>query len=131
MKYFNAMENIFNPGYREDYIKGYETGFDPYSIIEMYDHSEGFISGFNFGRMDYESMNGYIVAGIPDRIVTKKTLEDFLLAGMLGFDIDADGYTTFQLDVIQIWYKSGIEKYNPEQGDYLSSVLENEGIEVG
>lgn len=124
------MENIYNPIYREDYKKGYAAGFDPHSILDFYDHTEGFISGYNFGRMDYEAMNGYIIAGIPQRIVTKKVLEDFLLAGMLGFDIDSDGYTTFQLDVIEIWYKSGIEKYDPKQGEYLSAILESNGIEI-
>jgi hypothetical protein len=35
------------------------------------------------GRSEYERMNGLSSAGIPDRIVTDKVLEDFLL-GMLG-----------------------------------------------
>lgn len=124
------MKNISNPVYREDYLKGYSAGFDPYSMVETGNRSAGFVSGYNFGRIDYESMNGYIVAGIPPQIVTKKILEDFMLAGMLGFDIDSEGYTTFQLDVIEIWYKSGIEKYNPEQGEYLAFILEANGIEI-
>ena len=55
-------------------------------------------------------MNGYIVDGIPERIVTIKILEDFLLAGILGLSIETEGYTIFQLNVISKWYQSGVEK---------------------
>jgi hypothetical protein len=118
------------PVYREDYLKGYITGLDPHMNLNRKGFSDAFHSGFDSGRHEYETMNGLVCAGIPARIVTRKTLEDFLLAGMLGLDIDSDGYTTFQLDVIEIWYRNGIEQYNPAQTDYLISILESEGIEL-
>jgi hypothetical protein len=118
------------PAYREDYLKGYTTGLDPHMTFNRKGYSEAYHTGFDNGRLEYESMNGLIYAGIPARIVTRKTLDDFLLAGMLGLDVDSEGYTTFQLDVIEIWYRNGIEQYNPAQTDYLISILESEGIEL-
>ena len=75
-------------------------------------------------------MNGKIIHGIPQLIVTNKVLEDFLLAGMLGMSINSDGYTAYQIDIIQKWYQSGVEKYDAKQSDYLLSVLEENGIEL-
>ena len=75
-------------------------------------------------------MNGLVCAGIPERIVTRKTLDDFLLAGMLGLETDSDGYTTFQLDVLEVWYRNGIEQHNPVQSIYLREILEEAGIEL-
>jgi hypothetical protein len=121
--------NIFNPLYREDYIEGYSNGSNPYLKLTE-DKSEAYNFGFEQGRADYERMNGKIVYGIPQLIVTNKVLEDFLLAGMLGMGIDSDGYNSFQIDVIQKWYQSGVEKYDPGQSSYLLSILEENGIEL-
>jgi hypothetical protein len=123
------MKNIFNPIYRVDYLEGYSSGSNPYLKIPD-NGSEAYNFGFEQGRADYERMNGKITYGIPQLIVTNKVLEDFLLAGMLGMDIDSDGYTGFQIDVIQKWYQSGVEKYNAIQSDYLLSILEQNGIEI-
>lgn len=119
-----------NPVYRNDYFRGYTIGLNPYFDFDATLQSEAFNEGFDFGRNEYEAMNGLISAGIPELIVTRKTLEDFLLAGMLGLDVESDGYTTFQLDVIGIWYKNGIEQYDPAQMMYLREVLEQAGIEL-
>ena len=75
-------------------------------------------------------MIGRILEGIPQRIVTVKILEDFLLAGMLGLGIDDEGYNFFQLNGIAKWYESGIEKYDPNQCVYLSEILEGNGIQI-
>ncbi|MGV3696747.1 hypothetical protein [Flavobacterium sp.] len=123
------MNNIFNPVYRQDYLKGYSNGQNPHLTIEA-DQNEAYRYGFNQGRADYERMNGKIIHGIPKLIVTNKVLEDFLLAGMLGISINEDGYTAFQIDVISKWYQSGIEKYNPNQSSYLLGILEDNGIEI-
>lgn len=123
------MNNIFNPVYRQDYLKGYSNGQNPYLKITN-NQNEAYIYGFNQGRLDYERMNGKIIHGIPKLIVTNKVLEDFLLAGMLGISINEDGYTAFQIDVISKWYQSGIEKYNPSQSSYLLGLLEENGIEI-
>lgn len=123
------MKNIFNPIYREDYLEGYSNGLNPYLKIND-NKNEAYIYGFTQGRLDYERMNGKVIYGIPQLIVTNKVLEDFLLAGMLGMDIDSDGYTAFQIDVIQKWYQSGVEKYNAAQSDYLIAILEENGIEI-
>jgi len=125
------MENIFNPAYREEYFEGYSRGLNPYLHFSPNQYSEAFNSGFHFGRLDYERMNGYITNGIPNLIVTDKILEDFLLAGMLGMCIDADGYTPFQFKIIQKWYQSGVEKYDPDESIYLLAILEKNGIEIG
>jgi hypothetical protein len=123
------MNNIFNPIYREDYLKGYSNGLNPY-INLLENEKEAYVFGFNQGRTEYERMNGKIIYGIPKLIVTNKVLEDFLLAGMLGISINDDDYTAFQIDVISKWYQSGIEKYNPTQSSYLLSILEDNGIEI-
>ena len=73
-------------------------------------------------------MNGCITDGIPQRIVTDKVLEDFLVAGLLGLPIDADGYTLHQINMIEKWYQSGIEKYDPNQSISLFEILEENGI---
>lgn len=124
------MKNIFNPVYREDYLRGYSIGSNPYSQLDSKQYSEAFTSGFHYGRLEYEEMNGYVSSGIPQQIVTKKILEDFLLAGMLGLEIDAEGYTTYQLDIIEIWYKNGIDQYDPNRSIYLMEILEENGIEM-
>lgn len=123
------MNNIFNPVYRQDYLKGYSNGQNPNLKIEE-NQNEAYIYGFNQGRTDYERMNGKVIHGIPKLIVTNKVLEDFLLAGMLGISINDDDYTAFQIDVISKWYQSGIEKYNPNQSSYLLAILEENGIEI-
>jgi hypothetical protein len=123
------MNNIFNPVYRQDYLKGYSNGQNPYLEI-LENQKEAYIYGFNQGRLDYERMNGKVIHGIPKLIVTNKVLEDFLLAGMLGISINDDDYTAFQIDVISKWYQSGIEKYNPNQSSYLLGLLEENGIEI-
>lgn len=124
------MKKALLPAYREEYLKGYAAGLDPQTTFKKKGFSDAFRSGFANGRHEYETMNGLVYTGIPHRIVTRKTLDDFLLAGMLGLEIDSDGYTTFQLDVIEIWYRNGIEQYNPNQMDYLREILEIEGIEL-
>jgi len=75
-------------------------------------------------------MNGSVQYGIPQLIVTNKVLEDFLLAGMLGMSISDEGYTLFQIEVIEKWYQSGIEKYDANQSIYLLAILEQNGIEI-
>jgi hypothetical protein len=124
-------KNIFSTTYRQDYFQGYSNGQDPFLQIDSKKNSVAFISGFNSGRMDYEEMNGQISKGIPQRTVTIKVLEDFLLAGLLGLSIeDTDDYSSFQLNIIAKWYQSGVEKYDPTQSTYLFEVLEEIGIEI-
>jgi hypothetical protein len=123
-------KNIFSPIYRQDYFEGYALGLNPHKSSVSIDKSEAFYTGFDSGRLDYESMNGSIGDGIPKIIVTNKVLEEFLLAGLLGLSIETDGYTFFQLNVVEKWYQSGIEKYDPSQTNYLISILEKNGIEI-
>jgi hypothetical protein len=123
------MKNIFSPINRQDYLKGFSNGQNPYLKVEE-SQTDAYIFGFNQGRLDYERMNGKIIHGIPKLIVTNKVLEDFLLAGMLGISINDDDYTAFQIDVISKWYQSGIEKYNPSQSSYLLGILEENGIDI-
>jgi hypothetical protein len=123
-------KNIYNPLYRQDYFEGYSNGLDPNKKRNSKKNSEAYTSGFDSGRLDYESMNGSLLNGIPKRIVTNTILEDFLLAGMLGLSIDTEDYTHFQLSVIGNWYQSGIEKYNPNESAYLLAILEENGIET-
>ena len=75
-------------------------------------------------------MNGPIIDGIPQRIVSEKVLEDFLLAGLLGLSVDTEDYNAFQLNVLAKWYQSGTEKYDPNESIYLSNVLEEQGIQL-
>jgi hypothetical protein len=121
------MRNFFNSA-REDYLQGYSKGFNPYSKNIIKKNNESFNFGFLSGRQDYESMNGPIIDGIPQRIVSEKVLEDFLLAGLLGLSVDTEGYNAFQLNVLAKWYQSGTEKYEPAESDYLSNLLEDNGI---
>lgn len=124
-------KNIFSTTYRQDYFEGYSNGSNPFLEINNEKSSVAFISGFNSGRMDYEEMNGQISKGIPQRTVTIKVLEDFLLAGLLGLSIeDTDDYTSYQLNIISKWYQSGVEKYDPNQSIYLSTILEESGIQL-
>lgn len=125
-----TMKNIFDPIYRQHYFKGYSSGLNPSAKCKMNNVAPAFLEGFNLGREDYEMMNGCISDGIPDLIVTDKVLEDFLLAGMLGMSIDAEGYTEHQVSVIQIWYQSGVEKYDADQSIYLLAILEKKGIDI-
>jgi hypothetical protein len=123
------MKKIFSPAYRQNYVEGYSIGLNPFQQFKSVKKNDAFIAGFNSGRSDYERMNGYISDGIPQRIVTDKVLEDFLIAGLLGIPIDVDGYTLHQIDMIEKWYQSGIEKYDPKQNSTLFEILENNGIE--
>jgi hypothetical protein len=108
------MKDIFNTVYRQEYLDGYSNGLNPHSKI-LDNKNEAFKMGFKQGRSNYEGMNGKVAHGIPQLIVTNKVLEDFLLAGMLGMSINADGYNAIQIDVIQKWYQSGVEKYDANQ----------------
>lgn len=126
-----SAKKIFSTSYRQDYYLGYSDGMNPFLQNTSNKNSVAFISGFNSGRMDYEEMNGQIAKGIPQRIVTIKVLEEFLLAGLLGLSLeDTNYYTNFQLNVISKWYQSGVEKYDPTHSDYLFDLLEEIGIEI-
>ena len=59
-----------------------------------------------------------------------KVLDEFQLAGMLGMSIDSEGYTPFQLNIIEKWYNSGIETYDPNESIYLLAILESKGIKT-
>jgi hypothetical protein len=122
------MIDIFNPILRKDYLEGYSLGLNPNFSPESSLDNEAFHSGFNAGRMDYESWNGSLADGIPKRLITKEILEDFLLSGLLGLNIDTNDYNHFQLNVLSKWYQSGTEKYEPNHSLYLFSVLEENGI---
>jgi hypothetical protein len=124
------MRKIFSTAYRQDYFEGYSIGLNPYMKFNSFRNSEAFIAGFNSGRSDYESMNGRISEGIPPRIVTSCILEDFLLSGLLGLNVDTFGYTSHQLNIIAKWYQSGTEKYNPDESIYLFTILEKNGIQI-
>lgn len=124
-------KNIFSSSYRQDYFDGYSNGQNPFLLMDCEKSSVAYISGFNSGRMDYEEMNGQIANGIPQRIVTIKVLEEFLLSGLLGLDIEeTDVYTSYQLNIISKWYQSGVEKYDPSHSTYLFDILEDKGIQV-
>ena len=124
------MKDIFNPLYRQDYLEGYTAGLDPFVFVNAMMNNEAFNFGFLSGRQDYENMNGRIIDGIPERIVTQKILEDFLLAGLLGLGVDTEGYTTNQLNVLAKWYQSGTEKYDPNESTYLLDLLQDYGSEM-
>jgi hypothetical protein len=124
-------KNIFSLSYRKDYYDGYANGQNPFLVIDSRKSSVAYISGFNSGRMDYEEMNGQISKGIPQKMVTIKVLEEFLLSGLLGLEIEEiSDYTPFQLNVISKWYQSGIEKYDPNHSTYLFEILEENGIQI-
>jgi hypothetical protein len=124
--------NIFSSTYRQDYFDGHSNGQNPFLQMDSEKSSVAYISGFNSGRMDYEEMNGQISKGIPKQFVTIKVLEEFLLSGLLGLDIEqTDDYTPYQLNVISKWYQSGVEKYDPSHSTYLFEVLEDNGIQLG
>ncbi|SEA02960.1 hypothetical protein SAMN05443667_101667 [Flavobacterium gillisiae] len=123
------MKEIFSSTYRIGYLDGYSMGLNPHESSEG-NTETAFSAGFKSGRLDYENMNGLICFGIPQRIVTEKVLEDFLIAGMLGFDVDADGYTANQMNIISKWYESGIEKYEPNQYANLSALLSENEIKM-
>lgn len=124
-----STRKIFDFTYRQEYFEGYSKGINPFTLSNG-KKSVAFNSGFATGRKDYEEMNGSIKEGIPKRIVTNKVLEEFMLSGLLGLSIDADGYTPYQLKIIVKWYQSGIEKYEPNQNIYLFEILEKNGIEL-
>ena len=124
-KYMKYRSSI---AYIQDYKEGYANGLNPFLEYNSNMKIDACLEGFNAGRSDYERMNGFIREGIPQRIVTEKVLEDFLVAGLLGLPIDDEGYTPHQLGVIAEWYQSGIEKYEPESSDFLNSTLYNMGI---
>ena len=125
-----STKKIFDSVYRQEYFEGYSKGINPFTLTNCKKSSEAFNSGFTTGRMDYEELNGNIKEGIPQRIVTNKVLEEFLLSGLLGLSIDADGYTPYQLKIIEKWYQSGIEKYEPNQSICLFEILKENGIEL-
>ena len=123
-------KSIFNIVYRQEYFEGYSIGSNPYTEFSDNKNSQAFIAGFNSGRSDYESMNGLISDGIPQRIVTSNVLEDFLVSGLLGLSVDTKGYNSWQLTIIEEWYQSGTEKYDPNQSVYLSEILKTNGISI-
>lgn len=124
------MKNIYSTAYKQDYLNGYSVGLNPFMELNLGKNNQAFISGFNSGRSDYERMNGYVVNGIPQRIVTNKVLEDFLLSGLVGLSVDTDGYTLGQISIIEEWYQSGVEQYDPSESNYLFKILEKNGISI-
>jgi hypothetical protein len=124
------MKNSFNPIYRQDYFEGYSNGQNPYAEASNTSFNKAFLEGFNSGRLYYESLNGNIQNGIPKKIITEKVLDEFLLAGILGINVDTESYTHYQISVLLKWYQSGIEQYDPKENSYLLDILEENGIEI-
>ncbi len=124
------MKKIFNPTYKRDYLQGYDKGLNPFTDINFTKNSEAFKDGFISGRSYYESVNGRIAEGIPNRIITENILEEFLMAGLLGLSVDTNGYTFHQKHIIETWYQSGLEKNDPSQILYLSLILEENRIKM-
>jgi hypothetical protein len=124
------MDNIYSPIYRRDYLAGYYSAFNPYIQHREEMHNAAYNSGFSIGRSEFEDMNGRLSQGIPLRILTRKTLEEFMLAGILGMAVDFSGYNAYQIEIINRWYQSGIEKYEPQFAEYLHDVLDDCGIEM-
>jgi hypothetical protein len=125
------MKDFYNPVYRQEYMQGFEEGLNPIVEIPLVNQSNiAFNSGFQYGREEYERLNGKISMGIPKHILTDKILEEFMLAGMLGMEIEYAHYNSHQLQIIEQWYKSGIEKYDANETIYLMALLESLDIEV-
>jgi len=124
------MKQTYNSTYVKEYYKGYTMGVNPFSSSNFIETSEAIFAGFQSGRSEYERMNGYLSGGIPNRIVTDKVLEDFLLAGMLGMPIDTLGYTPYQINTIVVWYQSGVEKYEALQFEALFELLEEIDVDL-
>ncbi len=124
------MKKIYSPTYLKKYSEGYSKGLNPFEQINSNNSNKAYITGFNSGRSDYQRMNGYIKDGIPQRIVTDKVLEDFLVSGLLGLSVDTIGYTSYQIEIISKWYQSGTEKYDPNMSVCLFEILEQNGIEI-
>ncbi|RZJ70682.1 hypothetical protein [Flavobacterium sp.] len=124
------MDKIFDPVYRKEYMDGYVFGSNPFLGGDMSYSGEAFSNGFYSGRHNYESNNGPISLGIPQKLLNNEVLEDFMLAGMLGMSIDLDGFNDFQIKVIGKWYMSGVEKYDPSEWMDLFAFLESEAIFV-
>lgn len=117
------MKKTFSIAYKRAYFDGYSTGLNPLKSYQIIGSNEAFTVGFHSGRTDYERMNGSIIDGIPTRILTDDLLEEFLLAGVLGLPVDFEGYTVHQMNVIEKWHQSGIEKYDPVQNNELLEIL--------
>ena len=124
------MKQTYNATYVKEYYEGYSMGVNPFSTSDFIEYSEAIVAGFQSGRSEYERMNGFVSGGIPNRILTDKILEDYLLAGMLGMSIDTFGYTPYQINAIVLWYQSGVEKYEPFQFESLFEVLEDLEVEL-
>lgn len=125
------MEDIFDPVYRQNYLEGYANGANPFSYLNGCEKEcKAYKSGFTFGRSDYERLNGKISNGIPQRILCNRVLDEFQLSGMLGMSFDSEGYTPFQLDIIEQWYKSGVGSYDLDENIYLLAILESKGIQT-
>lgn len=124
------MKKKFSPVCRKHYFEGYSIGSNPYLEYNDAMQNDAFIIGFKAGREEYVRMNGSMCYGIPERIVTIGVLEDFLIAGLLGLPIDDEGYTVYQLSMIEEWYQSGIEKYEPKHSNTLFELLEKSGIQI-
>lgn len=131
IRHFMGAKKNNSSTFRKEYFQGYSNGMNPLLKIKRKKSNIAYISGFNSGRMDYDEMNGKIENGIPQRILTMKILEEFLLAGLLGLRLDdTDEYTPHQMGIILKWFQSGIESYDPTHSTYLLEVLEDIGVEV-
>ena len=92
-------------------------------------NNEAFLAGFKSGRKKYERINGRLEDGIPNKILTDKVLEDFLIAGELGMPMDAIGYNSLQISYITKYYRNGCQYYNSDNDICLYSMLCEFGIE--
>jgi hypothetical protein len=43
-------------------------------------------------------------------------------------NIDESGYTPYQIEIIQKWYQSGVEKYDVYSNRNLLNILDQKGI---
>ena len=130
------MENLYNSTFRKQYMNGYIFGQNPIfldfedltNVAPQY-NNEAFLAGFKSGRKKYERINGRLEDGIPNKILTDKILEDFLIAGELGMPMDAVGYNSLQISYITKYYRNGCQYYNSDNDICLYSMLCEFGIE--
>ncbi|HEX9981100.1 MAG TPA: hypothetical protein VGB50_11110 [Flavobacterium sp.] len=131
------MENTYNPRYQKLYSQGYTFGLNPIFIdweditnVAPRYNNDAFLSGFMYGRKDYERFNGAVSDGIPELVLTEKILENIRMTGKIGMSFDAKGYTKHQLKFIKEYYERGCREYEPDQDISLYSVLAINGIEL-
>lgn len=122
---------------QKQYRQGFAFGMSPV-FVDFEDsldcgknfRSISFMNGYNDGRSAYIRLNGDLINGIPEVLLTPNLIEEFYTLGQIGLSLDLQNkFSDFQMSVIQSFYQRGSSQQNHAWNFEVKNLLQSLGID--